>query len=178
MAGVNISERTHPAGRQAKYVARGELANRIYTLQQSIRFWFVSTNRAAAVLSNRTSKGNHHITFVVEACKNSECTSDGFIKFLTTLAGDGSAADTEDITASQIYHTGRESRVVTALTLLKSILFRYQGHASAALVLGGVDATGPHLHILSGSGYGCQRPSFFKTENGRKQSTVARATDV
>nr|GEY47356.1 proteasome subunit beta type-7-B-like [Tanacetum cinerariifolium] len=56
--------------------------------------------------------------------------------------GAGTAADTEAVTdniSSQLklhrYHTGRESRVVTALTLLKSHLFRYQGHVSAALVL-------------------------------------------
>ncbi|GMP82587.1 hypothetical protein CsSME_00036828 [Camellia sinensis var. sinensis] len=67
--------------------------------------------------------------------------------------GAGTAADTEavtDVVSSQLqlhrYHTGRESRVVTALTLLKSHLFSYQGHVSAALVLGGVDVTGPHLH--------------------------------
>eukprot|EP00850_Spirogloea_muscicola_P016321 SM000131S26751 [mRNA] locus=s131:306424:307864:+ [translate_table: standard] len=46
------------------------------------------------------------------------------------------------------YATGRQSRVVTALTLLKSHLFRYQGHVSAALVLGGVDVGGPHLHTV------------------------------
>ncbi|OMO60993.1 Proteasome, subunit alpha/beta [Corchorus olitorius] len=46
------------------------------------------------------------------------------------------------------YHTGRESRDVTALTLLKSHLFKYQGHVQAALVLGGVDVTGPHLHTI------------------------------
>ncbi|KAL0284228.1 UNVERIFIED_CONTAM: Proteasome subunit beta type-7-A [Sesamum radiatum] len=45
-------------------------------------------------------------------------------------------------------HTGRESRVVTALTLLKSHLSSYQGYVSAALVLGGVDGTGPHLHTI------------------------------
>ncbi|KAL9248960.1 Proteasome subunit beta type-7-A-like protein [Drosera capensis] len=67
--------------------------------------------------------------------------------------GAGTAADTEavtDMVSSQLklhrYHTGRESRVVTALTLLKSHLFSYQGYVSAALVLGGVDVTGPHLH--------------------------------
>ncbi|XP_047249501.1 proteasome subunit beta type-7-A isoform X2 [Capsicum annuum] len=67
--------------------------------------------------------------------------------------GAGTAADTEavtDMVSSQLklhrHHTGRESRVVTALTLLKSHLFSYQGHVSAALVLGGVDVTGPHLH--------------------------------
>ena len=80
-----------------------------------------------------------------------------------------------DMVSSQLelhrYATGRESRVVTALTLLKShllkvyifslntkyipviidlfILCRYQGHVSAALVLGGYDTTGPHLHTVS-----------------------------
>ncbi|KAH7570394.1 hypothetical protein JRO89_XS05G0100000 [Xanthoceras sorbifolium] len=51
------------------------------------------------------------------------------------------AADTEAITdmvSSQLqlhrYHTVRESRVVTALTLLKSHLFKYQGHVQAALI--------------------------------------------
>lgn len=69
--------------------------------------------------------------------------------------GAGTAADTEavtDMVSSQLklhrFHTGRESRVVTALTLLKSHLFSYQGHVSAALVLGGVDVTGPHLHTI------------------------------
>ncbi|KAG6488441.1 hypothetical protein ZIOFF_049684 [Zingiber officinale] len=69
--------------------------------------------------------------------------------------GAGTAADTEAVTdmiSSQLqlhrYATGRESRVVTALTLLKSHLFGYQGHVSAALVLGGVDVTGPHLHTV------------------------------
>ncbi|OMO81586.1 Peptidase T1A, proteasome beta-subunit [Corchorus olitorius] len=69
--------------------------------------------------------------------------------------GAGTAADTEavtDMVNSQLqlhrYHTGRESRVVTALTLLKSHLFKYQGHVQAALVLGGVDVTGPHLHTI------------------------------
>ncbi|KAL0319932.1 UNVERIFIED_CONTAM: Proteasome subunit beta type-7-A [Sesamum radiatum] len=69
--------------------------------------------------------------------------------------GAGTAADTEavtDMVSSQLklhrYHTGRESRVVTALTLLKSHLSSYQGYVSAALVLGGVDGTGPHLHTI------------------------------
>jgi len=46
------------------------------------------------------------------------------------------------------YATNRESRVITAMTLLKSHLFRYQGHISAALVLGGVDFRGPHLFTI------------------------------
>lgn len=69
--------------------------------------------------------------------------------------GAGTAADTENVTdmvSSQLdlhrYATGRSSRVVTALTLLKSHLFRYQGHVSAALVLGGYDISGPHLHTV------------------------------
>jgi 20S proteasome subunit beta 2 len=69
--------------------------------------------------------------------------------------GAGTAADTENVTdmvSSQLelhrYATSRESRVVTALTMLKSHLFGYQGQVSAALVLGGVDVTGPHLHAV------------------------------
>ena len=46
------------------------------------------------------------------------------------------------------YATGRQARVVTAMTMLKSHLFRYQGHVSAALVLGGVDLNGPHLFTV------------------------------
>ncbi|GAQ81838.1 20S proteasome regulatory subunit beta protein [Klebsormidium nitens] len=69
--------------------------------------------------------------------------------------GAGTAADTENVTGMisstlelHRYSTGRRSRVVTALTLLKEHLFKYQGHVSAALVLGGVDNTGPHLHTV------------------------------
>lgn len=38
--------------------------------------------------------------------------------------------------------TKRKSRVITALTMLKSHLFKYQGHIGAALVLGGFDLNG------------------------------------
>lgn len=69
--------------------------------------------------------------------------------------GAGTAADTEKTTSlisSQLrlhaLNTGQTSRVVTAMTMLKRMLFRYQGHVSAALVLGGVDASGAHLYSI------------------------------
>lgn len=69
--------------------------------------------------------------------------------------GAGTAADTENVTgmiSSQLellrMNTGTESRVVTAMTLLKKKLFQYQGYISAALVLGGVDVTGGHLYTV------------------------------
>lgn len=69
--------------------------------------------------------------------------------------GAGTAADTEMTTntiSSQLellrLNTGREVRVATANTLLKRMLFRYQGHVSAALILGGVDITGPHVYSI------------------------------
>eukprot|EP00741_Cyanophora_paradoxa_P015134 tig00020848_g14605.t1 len=69
--------------------------------------------------------------------------------------GAGTAADTENVTdmiSSQLelhrLNTGRKSRVITACTMLKQMLFRYQGHVSAALVLGGVDVTGSHLYTV------------------------------
>jgi 20S proteasome subunit beta 2 len=67
--------------------------------------------------------------------------------------GAGTAADTEFTTrqiASRLellrMSTGAESRLVTAQTMLKRLLFRYQGQIGAAMVLGGCDTTGPHLY--------------------------------
>lgn len=72
-----------------------------------------------------------------------------------SCCGAGTAADTENTTnniSSQLkllrLNTGREVHVATANTLLKRMLFRYQGHVSAALVLGGVDITGPHIYSI------------------------------
>lgn len=69
--------------------------------------------------------------------------------------GAGTAADTEKTTeliASNLellrLSTGTPSRVVTSLTLLKRLLYKYQGHVSAALILGGVDVHGPHLYSI------------------------------
>lgn len=69
--------------------------------------------------------------------------------------GAGTAADTEAVTnmvSAELelhkYATGRQSRVITALTMLKQHLFKYQGHVSAALVLGGWDLNGPHLFTI------------------------------
>jgi len=69
--------------------------------------------------------------------------------------GAGTAADTENTTgliSSQLelhrLRTGAESRVITAMTMLKRMLFKYQGNVSAALVLGGIDITGPHLYTV------------------------------
>lgn len=94
--------------------------------------------------------------------------------------GAGTAADTEFTTAlissNMEMHSlsiGRKPRVVTAMTMLKQMLFRcvyrtfseshiselrivflyrYQGQVGAALVLGGVDATGPHLFTIAPHG--------------------------
>lgn len=69
--------------------------------------------------------------------------------------GAGTSADTEAVTglvASELdllrRNTGTKSRVVCAMTMLKRHLFKYQGHVSAALVLGGVDCTGAHLYTV------------------------------
>nr|WCZ58437.1 proteasome subunit beta type-7-B [Paratrimastix eleionoma] len=69
--------------------------------------------------------------------------------------GAGTAADTEAVTqmiSSNLklfrLNSGRESRVDQACVLLKRHLFPYQGHVSAALVLGGVDFYGPHLYEI------------------------------
>ncbi|KAF9221039.1 20S proteasome subunit [Gyrodon lividus] len=83
------------------------------------------------------------------------CEKIHYISESIRCCGAGTAADTEFVTASissnielHALSTGRRPRVVTAMTMLKQYLFRYQGHVGAALVLGGVDATGPHLFTV------------------------------
>lgn len=73
--------------------------------------------------------------------------------------GAGTAADTEKVTeliASNLellrLSTGTQSRVVTALTLLKRMLHKYQGHIGAALIVGGCDVTGPCLYSIQPHG--------------------------
>jgi len=69
--------------------------------------------------------------------------------------GAGTAADLEMTTqlmSSQLelhrLNTGREVPLVAANRMLKQMLFRYQGHVGAALVLGGVDKNGPHIYSI------------------------------
>lgn len=70
--------------------------------------------------------------------------------------GAGTAADTEKTTDMvrsnldllRLQQHGQQSRVVTACTHLKRFLHHYQGHVSAALVLGGCDVQGPHVYQI------------------------------
>ncbi|KAG8512754.1 Proteasome subunit beta type-7 [Galemys pyrenaicus] len=90
---------------------------------------------------------------MVVADKN--CSKIHFISPNIYCCGAGTAADT-DMTTQLIssnlelhsLSTGRLPRVVTANRMLKQMLFRYQGYIGAALVLGGVDVTGPHLYSI------------------------------
>ncbi|XP_004641681.1 proteasome subunit beta type-7 [Octodon degus] len=90
---------------------------------------------------------------MVVADKN--CSKIHFIAPNIYCCGAGTAADT-DMTTQLISSnlelhsltTGRLPRVVTANRMLKQMLFRYQGYIGAALVLGGIDVTGPHLYSI------------------------------
>ncbi|XP_037939371.1 proteasome subunit beta type-7 [Teleopsis dalmanni] len=83
------------------------------------------------------------------------CSKIHFLANNIYCCGAGTAADTEKTTeliASQLellrLNTGREVPVSAACVLLKQLLFRYQGHVSAALVLGGVDMQGSHIRCI------------------------------
>mmetsp|Transcript_46754 Transcript_46754/g.113884 ORF Transcript_46754/g.113884 Transcript_46754/m.113884 type:complete len:266 (-) Transcript_46754:1165-1962(-) len=79
--------------------------------------------------------------------------------------GAGTSADCENVTemmSSNLtlhrLNTGRECRVTTAVTMLAQYLFRHQGYISAALVVGGVDVTGPSLFTIHPHGSVDQLP--------------------
>jgi 20S proteasome subunit beta 2 len=78
--------------------------------------------------------------------------------------GAGTAADTSKVTelmssrlALHSYRSDRQPRVSTAVTMLKSHLFGYQGYIGAFLVLGGFDSVnGPQLYsIMAGGSSDC-----------------------
>ncbi|XP_029468941.1 proteasome subunit beta type-7 [Rhinatrema bivittatum] len=90
---------------------------------------------------------------MIVADKN--CSKIHYISPNIYCCGAGTAADTEMttqlISSNLELHslsTGRLPRVATANRMLKQMLFRYQGYIGAALVLGGVDCTGPHLYSI------------------------------
>lgn len=81
------------------------------------------------------------------------------------VCGAGTSADCENVTemmsSNLTLHrlsTGRECRVVTCVSMLSQYLFRYQGYISAALVVGGVDVTGPSLYTIHPHGSVDQLP--------------------
>ncbi|XP_020327023.2 proteasome subunit beta type-7-like isoform X1 [Oncorhynchus kisutch] len=76
-----------------------------------------------------------------------------------------------DKNCSKIHYslsTGHLPRVGTANRMLKQMLFRYQGHIGAALVLGGMDCNGPHLYSIYPHGSTDKLP--YVTMGGRCQA--------
>jgi len=79
--------------------------------------------------------------------------------------GAGTAADTAKTTeliSSQLtllqMNTKTKSRLVTACTLLKRLLFRYQGNIGAALIVGGCDLKGPQVYHIYPHGSTSKQP--------------------
>ncbi|KYO29952.1 proteasome subunit beta type-7 [Alligator mississippiensis] len=79
--------------------------------------------------------------------------------------GAGVAADAEATTqllSSKLelhsLATGRPPRVVTANRFLRQMLFRYQGHIGASLIVAGLDSTGAHLYSVHPHGSSSRLP--------------------
>ncbi|XP_053577968.1 proteasome subunit beta type-7 [Bombina bombina] len=90
---------------------------------------------------------------MVVADKN--CAKIHYITENIYCCGAGVAADAENVTqmlSSNLHlhslSTGRQARVCTANRILKQLLYRYQGHIGASLIVGGVDVKGPHLYSI------------------------------
>jgi 20S proteasome subunit beta 2 len=86
------------------------------------------------------------------------CDKIHYLSPMMYCAGAGTAADTEHTTsltrsklALHALNQGRQPRVSTAMTMLKQYLFKYQGHIGAALIIGGMDFSGPFVTMGSGS---------------------------
>ncbi|XP_063794230.1 proteasome subunit beta type-7-like [Pseudophryne corroboree] len=90
---------------------------------------------------------------MVVADKN--CAKIHYITDNIYCCGAGVAADAEYVTqllssnlAMHSMSTGRQARVCTANRMLKQLLYRYQGHIGASIIIGGTDLHGPHLYSV------------------------------
>lgn len=80
--------------------------------------------------------------------------------------GSGTSADCDQVTkmvSSNLklhsMETGRpHPRMVTACRMLSQHLFKYQGHVSVGLILGGVDVTGPGIYSVAPHGSTAKLP--------------------
>lgn len=117
--------------------------------------WKTGTTIAGVIFKDGVVLGADTRSTSGTTVADKNCEKIHFIAPNVYCCGAGTAADTENVTgmiSSQLelhrYALQRQTRVVTAMTLLKSHLFKYQGQVSAALVLGGVDVAGPHLFTV------------------------------
>uniref|UniRef100_A0A8C5W683 Proteasome subunit beta n=1 Tax=Leptobrachium leishanense TaxID=445787 RepID=A0A8C5W683_9ANUR len=90
---------------------------------------------------------------MVVADKN--CAKIHYITDKIYCCGAGVAADAEYVTqllssnlSLHAMYTKRDPRVCTANRMLKQLLYRYQGHVGASIIIGGVDLRGPHLYSV------------------------------
>ena len=80
--------------------------------------------------------------------------------------GSGTSADCDQVTkmvskALELHRmeTGRENvRLITANRMLSQHLFKYQGHVSTGLILGGVDCKGPGIYSIAPHGSTAKLP--------------------
>ncbi|XP_006037658.1 proteasome subunit beta type-10-like [Alligator sinensis] len=96
--------------------------------------------------------------------------------------GAGVAADAEATTqllSSKLelhsLATGRPPRVVTANRFLRQMLFRYQGHIGASLIVGGLDSTGAHLYSVHPHGSSSRLP--YNSMGSGAGASISRLED-
>ncbi|GIL67855.1 hypothetical protein Vafri_21148 [Volvox africanus] len=128
------------------------LENKGMTLPKA---WKTGTTIAGLIYKDGVVLGADTRSTSGSTVADKNCTKIHFIAPNVYACGAGTAADLEHVTemvsgqvALHRYATGRQTRVITAMTMFKQHLFKYQGHVSAALVLGGYDLNGPHLFTI------------------------------
>ncbi|KXZ56175.1 hypothetical protein GPECTOR_1g150 [Gonium pectorale] len=119
------------------------------------RAWKTGTTIAGLVFKDGVVLGADTRSTAGSTVADKNCSKIHFITSNIYACGAGTAADLEHVTdmvsgqlALHRYATGRQARVITAMTMFKQHLFKYQGHVGAALVLGGFDLNGPHLFTI------------------------------
>lgn len=117
--------------------------------------WKTGTTIAGIIFKDGVVLGADTRSTSGSTVADKNCSKIHFIAPNIYACGAGTAADLEHVTdmvsgqlALHRYGTGRDARCITAMTMFKQHLFKYQGQVGAALVLGGFDLNGPHLFTI------------------------------
>ena len=147
------------ARRNTRLLKKEALGSGISPSSLATKFTKTGTTIVGAVYSGGVVLGADTRATNGPLVADKNCEKIHFIAPNIMCCGAGTAADTEKVTALvaakltlQRLSSGRQSRVLSCLNRLKNHLYRYQGHVSAALVLGGCDVRGPYLGTVAPHG--------------------------
>jgi len=133
---------------------------------QSFKYQKTGTTLAGCVFKDGVVMGSDNRATAGDIIADKSCMKVHYMAPNIYCCGSGTSADCDQVTkmvekslALHQMDTGRDQvRLVTACRMLSQHLFKYQGHVSTGLILGGVDCKGPGVYSIAPHGSTAKLP--------------------